>query len=427
MYFTAKSQTIASELYELNPTYSDEFNSFNSNLWRTNNWNPQTQQMGEWCQEETWFINNCVSFSSGNLKITPYIGTNVPGCGTYKSGCLTSNNEFLYGYYEASVKMPAQPYNAVSSWWNSGGCTNARPYALYNEMDIFETSNATIPHEAGAVLFGTNKDNCIGGSSYGYHYSDSRYPGYLAAKAVSDMTTSFHTFGLEWTPDIVNFYFDGALYRSITILGFNKKGDPNYDRWNIFGDYAYVKELSTPVNFYFWVKKHPTISSVYNPNGTKSLEVEYFRYYKPKPILKGAYKYNNYLTLSASTIAPNETYTWTVNSGNLTIINQGNGTANFSIPSGFSTSTIFVSATGGIPNATANATFDVINCNGNFCAMSGLGSTPVLYIANDFNVPQSGCSSTIIPNGKNVIFVSQNSVTLNPGFEVQLGATFSAF
>lgn len=320
--------------------------------------------------------------------------------------------------------MPAQPYNAVSSWWNSGGCMTSRPYALYNEMDIFETSNATIPHEAGAVLFGTNTNDCSGGSSYGFHYSDSRYRGYVTAKAVSDMTTTFHTFGLEWTPDIVNFYFDGSLYRSIPIIGFNG----NYNQQiKYYGDYTYVKELTTPVSFMFWVKKHPTISTAYNPDGTKSLEAEYFRYYKPKPALKGAFKYSNYLTLNASTIVPDETCNWTVNAGNLSILNQSDGTVNFSIPSGFSNSTISVSATGGIPNTTANTTFDVISSTGDFCALNGLGATPVLYIANDFNAPQSGCSSTIIQSGKNVTFVSQNSVKLNPGFEVQLGATFSAF
>ncbi len=109
------------------------------------------------------------------------------------------------------------------------------------------------------------------------------------------------------------------------------------------------------------------------------------------------------------------------------LYNRYTGTATFSIPSGFSTSKISVSATGGYPNTTATTIFDINSSNGNFCMLSGLGTTPIIYFAPTINAPQSGCSSTIVSSGKNVTFVGHSSVTLNPGFEVQLGATFSAF
>lgn len=414
LHLDATSQTLASELYEYKSAYSDEFNSFNGNLWRTNGWNPQTQQMGEWCQEGTWFINSCVSFANGKLRITPNIGSFVQGCGTYKSGCLTSNNYFLYGYYETSVKMPAQPLNAISSWWNTGGCLAGYwPNALYNEIDVFETGDATHPY--GAVLYGTS--NC----AYETNYTNHDYAG--RAK-VADMTTSFHTFGLEWTPDIINLYFDGNIFRSISVLNWTK--GPNNDNGKI-GEYVYVNKLTTPVNFLFWVKKDMYNNGNY-PDGTKSLEAEYFHYYKPKPFLKDVISSsNNSLVLAASSVVSGEAYNWIVNSGNLSLVNQSAGTATFSIPSGFSTSTISVSATGGYPNTTATSAFEVNSSNGNFCTLSGLGSTPILYFAADVYAPQSGCSSTVVPSGKNVTFVGHNSVTLNPGFEVQLGATFSAF
>ncbi|MBX2984713.1 MAG: hypothetical protein KF882_01930 [Bacteroidia bacterium] len=65
--------------------------------------------------------------------------------------------------------------------------------------------------------------------------------------------------------------------------------------------------------------------------------------------------------------------------------------------------------------------------DGNFCTLDSLGNTPTLFFAPFINAPQSGYSSTVIPSGKEVIFIGENGVALNPGFEVELGATFSAF
>ncbi|MBP9187400.1 MAG: hypothetical protein KBG11_09910, partial [Bacteroidia bacterium] len=216
-------------------------------------------------------------------------------------------------------------------------------------------------------------------------------------------------------------YFDGNLYRSIYFLNWTKLDKKRGYK----GDFISVERLKTPSVFVFWIKKY--LGNNGNlPDGTKSLEADYFHYYKPKPILKAASYSYNYLTLSAASFVPDETYNWTVNSGNLSLVTQNTGTALFSVPSGFLSSTISVSGTGGYPTATATNSFEVKSSNGNFCTLNGLGNLPVIYIANDFYAPQAGCSSTVIPTGKEVIFVG-NSITLNPGFEVQLGATFSAF
>lgn len=432
-------QTLANELYQYKPNYSDEFNAFNGNLWHTCGWNPQTGQMGEWCQEDTWFINNCVTFSNGKLKITPYLG-NLNTCGKYKSGCLTTNNEFLYGYYESSVKLPPMHpllLNAVSSWWNAGGCKDAnRPAAHYNEIDVFETSQPNLPHEWGAVLLGTDKNECGGrGSSYGYHYNQGIYPGYTGPIAVSDLDVGFHVFGLEWTPEVVNFYFDGILYRSISILQYIRTGNIQIDsiteRYK--GGFTYVDKLTTPVEFMFWVKKHGDVPldnpTILNPDGVKSLEVEYFKYFKPKPILKDVQSNNTSLTLRASSFVANETYNWVVNSGNLSLISQNNsaGLATFSIPAGFVSAIVSIQSSGGIPNTTAGNSFEIKNSDGNICGLGALGNTPTLFLANNIVAPSTGCTNAFVPFGKEVIFVGHNSVTLNGGFEVVLGASFSAF
>jgi hypothetical protein len=89
---------------------------------------------------------------------------------------------------------------------------------------------------------------------------------------------------------------------------------------------------------------------------------------------------------------------------------------------------VSVSATGGVPNTSATSVYSIIkSTDGNFCTPDSLGNTSTLFFAPFINAPQSGCSSTVIPSGKEVIFVGENGVALNPGFEVELGATFSAF
>ncbi|NBV14633.1 MAG: hypothetical protein EBS07_11280 [Sphingobacteriia bacterium] len=120
---------------------------------------------------------------------------------------------------------------------------------------------------------------------------------------------------------------------------------------------------------------------------------------------------------------------WVVNSGNLNLFSQDTltGRADFDISTGFSSSIIYVMGTGGYPYTSATNSFEVTSCNGDFCFFGGFGTLPRIWIANDINAPQSGCFSTIVLAGKDITFVGHNSVTLNPGFEVQLGATFSAF
>jgi len=49
-----------------------------------------------------------------------------------------------------------------------------------------------------------------------------------------------------------------------------------------------------------------------------------------------------------------------------------------------------------------------------------------VYLDSNIYAPMSGCSSVVVLSGTNVSFIASNSITLNPGFEVQLGGTFNA-
>jgi hypothetical protein len=75
----------------------------------------------------------------------------------------------------------------------------------------------------------------------------------------------------------------------------------------------------------------------------------------------------------------------------------------------------------------SNGKVGVRNRDGNICDLGGLGNFPNMFIANNITSPASGCGFAFVPFGKVVIFVGHNSVTLNGGFEVVLGASFSAF
>ncbi|MEI6507255.1 MAG: family 16 glycosylhydrolase [Bacteroidota bacterium] len=440
-------QSLTIDNYEFQPYFSTEFND--PNLTSTGYWALNGTAEGNVFQTSLVSSNNNSTSdptnTSGFLRITPHYESSTH---TYYSGQVTSIHSYRYGYFETRVKMPghygasADKLSASSSFWLFGGVG-----IHSNEIDVFETS---VAHRImGAVHWGFND-----GNHYIYEanngFIDNTTAGELAAGGPtlsSDLTTSFHTFGLEWLPEVINTYYDGNLYRQIPNLYVNP-GAKQVDK--IYGSTSTVSIMNNPENIIFWVKHSPLIGEdnqvkdafgniiIQNeyPNANDYLEIDYIKYFKRKPYIPSAiYSVSGTgtLVLTASTDDPSDTYTWSVATGNISITGPvTNSTATFLLPLlptwGTASAIINVTAHGTYPyTSQATSNINIIKSSGDICSLNGL-TLPTVYFAYNIFAPQTSCSSntSVVLSGSNVTFVAQNEINLNSGFEVQLGATFTA-
>jgi autotransporter-associated beta strand protein len=121
----------------------------------------------------------------------------------YTTGAIHTSGKLgiTRGYIEASVKL----YGSLGSWpaiWMLG---NGWP----PEIDLMEFPRGT----AGGI---SNTNNT---AMFNYHYTNSAGSNasyYRRDTALPSLTDGFHTFALEWTSSVMNFYVDGSLKHAVT-------------------------------------------------------------------------------------------------------------------------------------------------------------------------------------------------------------------
>jgi len=118
---------------------------------------------------------------------------------SYTSGAINTNGleNFTYGYYEASQKMPSQQGLWPAFWMLQNGWPP--------EIDIEE-----VP------AFGTNPTSY----SSGYHYTNSSGSSASAGPGFTntgiDLSSSFNTYAVDWEPNSLTYYFNGSEVGSIS-------------------------------------------------------------------------------------------------------------------------------------------------------------------------------------------------------------------
>lgn len=142
-----------------------------------------------------------VAIENGNLKITVR-QESFQGAGYTSARLLTKNRfEQAYGRFEARIQLPTGQ-GIWPAFWMLGADIDENPWPGAGEIDIMEYrgQNPTI----------------LVGSVHG--------PGYSAGNAISKeyelrndrFDTGYHIFGIEWSPNAINFYVDDVLYNQIT-------------------------------------------------------------------------------------------------------------------------------------------------------------------------------------------------------------------
>lgn len=206
--------------------WSDEFNGPAGTPPSDDNW---VHEIGDttpdgkngWGNEEFQYYTddpaNAATDGNGNLAITLREADGSQEC--YYGPCrytsarlLTQNRaEFAYGRVESRLRIPGElaGQDLRGLWpafWSLGTDITRNPWPGAGEIDIMEWVGR-LPDE----IFGTvHGPGYSGGASIGDLY-DFGQPAYLAGA-----DGGFHTFSVEWQPDLIVWYVDGVEYHRVT-------------------------------------------------------------------------------------------------------------------------------------------------------------------------------------------------------------------
>ena len=114
---------------------------------------------------------------------------------------------FKYGYIETRMKMPVGGAN-WPAFWAIGDSITTVGWPLSGEIDIAEQGGDRPSRNSSAVHYSNVKlspNTCCDNARY--------VVGEIVDEA--DYTADFHTYGLAWTPNLLQFYVDRELYYTV--------------------------------------------------------------------------------------------------------------------------------------------------------------------------------------------------------------------
>lgn len=191
--------------------WSDEFDS---SAIDTNHWNFETGGDGWGNNEQEYYTaGKNVSFEGGNLVITAK--KEAVGKNGYTSSRITTQGkkEFTFGRIEARMKLPVGQ-GLWPAFWMLGANIGKVGWPISGETDIMEHINAD------SIIYGTLHWNENG------HKQDS--------KSMSSTPSSYHVYGIEWTPAFIKWYVDDSVYHTtdITPSSYEAFRKPSYILFN---------------------------------------------------------------------------------------------------------------------------------------------------------------------------------------------------
>lgn len=191
-----------------NLVWADEFDTDgapNSENWNLVTGDGTAQGIPGWGNNELQTYTNRsenVRVENGMLTITA-IQESFDGA-NYTSARINTRNLYdkRYGRFEARIKLPTGK-GLWPAFWLLGDDDNGRlVWPQVGEIDIMEYLG-----DKPTKVFGTiHGPNFSGGNSISKEYTleNDRFD------------NGFHVFGIEWSPNRINFYVDDVLYQSLT-------------------------------------------------------------------------------------------------------------------------------------------------------------------------------------------------------------------
>ncbi len=197
--------------------WADEFNGAALN---TADWN---YDIGTGCpslcgwgnNELEYYRSQNVAVTGGNLVITAK-AESFSGS-SYTSGKITTlgKRSFTYGRIEMRAKLPTGG-GMWPAFWMMPTANVYGGWAASGEIDIMEAANT--PASIGGTIHygGTYPANTSSGGSYSI--------------GGASFANAFHIYAVEWTPDSLRWYVDGALYFTSTSAQWYSGGAPGNPR-----------------------------------------------------------------------------------------------------------------------------------------------------------------------------------------------------
>jgi len=196
----------AADTYPYNGTWtlvwSDEFNGTDGSAPDPTKWANDIGG-GGWGNSELETYTNSLENAhqqGGNLVIT---AEKNPITNQYTSARLKTQGLFTqaYGKFEARIKLP-YGQGIWPAFWMLGNDIGTAGWPTCGEIDIMENVG--------------KEPNIVHGSMHG--------PGYSGGSALTgtyplpsgNFSDDFHTFTVEWEPNVARFYVDGNLYETRT-------------------------------------------------------------------------------------------------------------------------------------------------------------------------------------------------------------------
>jgi beta-glucanase (GH16 family) len=184
-----------------NLVWEDEFSGSSLNL---ANWEYQTGGNG-WGNNELQYYTNGdnVTVSGGTLKITAEEDTgNTYPANDYTSSRIRTKGlgDWRYGKMEASIKLP-QGQGIWPAFWMMPTDDTYGTWPSSGEIDIME-------------YLGHETTKTYGTCHYGNSPGDRGSQGSSTTLGSGTFPDAFHTFSIEWEPDEIRWYLDGAQFHA---------------------------------------------------------------------------------------------------------------------------------------------------------------------------------------------------------------------
>jgi beta-glucanase (GH16 family) len=195
--------------------WSEEFNDPagtppDSNYWSHEIGDGTVNRIPGWGNSELQYYTdsteNSATDGAGNLVITAKESTDEFACYygpcEYTSARLISQYkaEFAYGRIESRIKVP-QGDGLWPAFWSLGTDIGEVGWPQTGEIDIMEFVGRE-PYEVFGTIHGPGYS---GGASFGDTYT-------FGVPVYED----YHTFAIEWEPDLIRWYVDDILYHTAT-------------------------------------------------------------------------------------------------------------------------------------------------------------------------------------------------------------------
>jgi beta-glucanase (GH16 family) len=222
-------------------TWADEFNGTSLDPVK---WNPSI-----WYESPNPTIN--YSVSNGLLQIWPM----RDATGKFFNRTLDSDRKFQqqYGFFEIEAKLPIGK-GVWPGFWLFNHDMPAYP-TKRPEIDILEA------YPGGGPNSGWGDSNLHPVAFASTVWLDAGTLGGTKTLPTTDLSAAFHTYGMDWQPNSITFYFDGKAF------------------------YTAVKSMPDPlyVLFSFWYGSASGIPDATTPTGpANSFAINYVRVWKRK-------------------------------------------------------------------------------------------------------------------------------------------------